>query len=144
MQMETHTDIEIDEPCQRILVHWIYVRQIRDRKEQDTAVLCHLTNLNYQCHISFTNILLITATMYLCMYIVHMYECIRICMHVCMYSCIYVCMYSFIKVISIAPLQVLYYSEALPTQHGCCAGISRQSATGNCELGTCPRSLRGD
>src|SRR6218665_4217653 len=38
---------------------------------------------------------------------------------------------SFIPAISIAPLQVLYYSEALLTQY--CAGISRQSATGNCE-----------
>jgi len=27
----------------------------------------------------------------------------------------------------------LYYSEALQTQHGYCAGISRRSATGNCE-----------
>ena len=25
----------------------------------------------------------------------------------------------------IAPLQVLYYSEALPTQHGYCVGVSR-------------------
>src|SRR6218665_2058974 len=37
---------------------------------------------------------------------------------------------SFIQAISIAPLQVHYYSEALPTQHGYCAGVSRQS---NCE-----------
>jgi len=42
---------------------------------------------------------------------------------------------------SIAPLQVRYYSEALPTQHGYCAGVSRRSATGNCELRTCSRSL---
>src|SRR6218665_3299549 len=35
----------------------------------------------------------------------------------------------------------LYYSGALPTQHGYCAGVSRRSATGNCELRTCPRSL---
>ena len=40
---------------------------------------------------------------------------------------------SFIQAISIAPLQVHYYSEALPRQHGYCAGISRRSATGNCE-----------
>jgi len=33
----------------------------------------------------------------------------------------------------IAPLQVHYYSEALPTQHRYCVGVSRQSATGNCE-----------
>ena len=35
---------------------------------------------------------------------------------------------SFIQTISIAPLQVHYYSEALPTQHGYCAGVSRRSA----------------
>jgi len=49
--------------------------------------------------------------------------------------------HSFIQAISIAPLQVHYYSEALPTQHGYCAEISRRSATGNCEWRTCPRSL---
>ena len=49
---------------------------------------------------------------------------------------------SFIHSISIAPLQVHVYSEVLPTQHGYCAGVSRRSATGNCELRTCPRSLR--
>ena len=43
--------------------------------------------------------------------------------------------HSFIQVISIAPLQVRYYSEALPTQHGYCAGVSRRSDTGNCEKG---------
>src|SRR6218665_2470039 len=56
------------------------------------------------------------------------------------------CDCSFIQFISIAPLQVHYYraySEALPTQHGCCVGVSRRSATGNCERSTCPRSLRG-
>src|SRR6218665_2622535 len=54
------------------------------------------------------------------------------------------CMFnSFIHSISIAPLQVSYYSEVLPTQHGYCAGVSRRSATGNCEFMTCPRSLRG-
>ena|SRR6218665_578364 len=40
-------------------------------------------------------------------------------------------------------LQVRYYSETPPTQHGYCAGVSRQSATDRCELRTCPRSLRG-
>ena len=30
---------------------------------------------------------------------------------------------------------------ALPTQHVYYAGVSRRSATGNCELRTCPRSL---
>ena len=49
----------------------------------------------------------------------------------------------FVQAISIAPLQVLYYSEALPTQHGYCVRVSRQSVTGNYELRTCPRSLRG-
>jgi len=52
-------------------------------------------------------------------------------------------LYSFIHTISIAPLQVHYYSEALPTQHGYCAGVSRRSATGNCDIRTCPKSLRG-
>src|SRR6218665_16319 len=50
--------------------------------------------------------------------------------------------YLFIPDISIALLQVHYYSEALPTQHGYCAGVSRRSATGNCSIRTCPRSLR--
>ena len=40
---------------------------------------------------------------------------------------------SFILDISISPLQVHYYSEALPTQHGYFVGVSHQSATGNCE-----------
>jgi len=34
---------------------------------------------------------------------------------------------SFIQAISIAPLQVHYYSEALPTQNGYCIGVSRWS-----------------
>jgi len=38
--------------------------------------------------------------------------------------------HSFIQAISIAPLQVRYYSEALLTQHGYC--VSRRSATSNC------------
>src|SRR6218665_1743817 len=41
--------------------------------------------------------------------------------------------YSFIQAISIAPLQINYYSEALQTLQGHCVGISRRSATGNCE-----------
>jgi len=49
----------------------------------------------------------------------------------------------FVQTISIAPLQVHYYSDALPTQHGYCARISCRSATGNCELRTCPRILCG-
>src|SRR6218665_312858 len=50
---------------------------------------------------------------------------------------------SFIQAISIAPLQVHYNSEALPTQHGYYVRVLRRSATGNCEQRTCPRSLRG-
>jgi len=38
--------------------------------------------------------------------------------------------HAFILAISIAPHQVLYYLEALPTQHRYCAGVSRRSATG--------------
>ena len=49
----------------------------------------------------------------------------------------------FIQTISLASPQVHYLSEALPKQHEYCAGISCQSTTGNCELRTCPRSLRG-
>ena len=46
--------------------------------------------------------------------------------------------HSFIQTISIAPLKVQFYSEALPTQPGYCAGVSRRSATGNCELPKVP------
>src|SRR6218665_3666760 len=46
--------------------------------------------------------------------------------------------HSFILIISIAPLQVHCNSEAIPTQHGCCAGVSRRNAKGNCELRTFP------
>jgi len=53
---------------------------------------------------------------------------------------LYVCIYVFIQSISLVPLQVHYYSEALPTQHGYCVGVSRRSAKGNCEWRTCPRS----
>src|SRR6218665_1021894 len=41
------------------------------------------------------------------------------------------CIHSFIHAIYVAPLQVHYYSEVLPTQHGCCAGVSCRSTTGN-------------
>src|SRR6218665_3874088 len=47
--------------------------------------------------------------------------------------------HSFIQTISIAPLQVHFYSEALRTQHGYCARVSRRCATVNCELRTCPK-----
>jgi len=50
---------------------------------------------------------------------------------------------SFFPDISIAPLQVHYYSEVLPTQHRYCVTVSRRSATGNCEWRTCPKSLLG-
>src|SRR6218665_698078 len=53
-----------------------------------------------------------------------------------------VTIHSFIQTISIAPLQVHFCSEALPTQQGYSAGVSRGSDTGNCQLRTCPRSIR--
>ena len=40
--------------------------------------------------------------------------------------------HSLILDISIAPLQVNYYSEATQTEHGYCVGVLRRSATGNC------------
>jgi len=63
--------------------------------------------------------------------------------HLFIHSFIHTFIHSFIHAISIAPLQVHYYSEALPTQHGYCVGVSPRSATGICEWSTCPRSLRG-
>ena len=50
--------------------------------------------------------------------------------------------HSLIQVMSIVPLQVHYYPEALPI-HGYCIAVSRRSATGNCEWRTCPKALRG-
>src|SRR6218665_3173288 len=41
--------------------------------------------------------------------------------------------HSFNQAISVAPLPVQYYSEAFPTRQGYCVGVSRRSATGNCE-----------
>jgi len=41
----------------------------------------------------------------------------------------------------IAPLQVHYYTEALPTQHWYCVGVSSQSTRGKCEWSTWQRSL---
>ena len=79
-------------------------------------------------------------------------ECMYVCKYVyyilCMYCMsgplrMYVFFHSFVPAISIAPLQVLYYSEVLPTQHGYCIEVSCRSATGNCKWRTCPRSLRG-
>src|SRR6218665_3606622 len=48
----------------------------------------------------------------------------------------------FIHSISQAPFQPRHYSETLPTQHVYCVGVSRRSATGNCELRACPRSVQ--
>jgi len=45
--------------------------------------------------------------------------------------------HSFIQAISIAPLQVHYYSGTLPTQHGYCVRVSGWGAKGNCEWKTC-------
>ena len=53
-------------------------------------------------------------------------------------SKVFIYLFIFIHAISIAPLQVHYYSEALPTQHGYCFGISRRSATGNLRLKDLP------
>src|SRR6218665_2789119 len=61
---------------------------------------------------------------------------VQVCLYACMCVCIHSFIHSFIQTISIAPLQVNFYSESLPTQHGYCAGVSRRSATGNCELRT--------
>src|SRR6218665_3566154 len=46
-------------------------------------------------------------------------------------------------IISIAPLQVHYYSEALPTTAGYCAGVSRRSAQATVikGLAQAPRSV---
>ena len=48
--------------------------------------------------------------------------------------------HSFVQVISVAFLQVRYYSEALPTQHKYCVAVSLGSATGHCELRTFPNT----
>src|SRR6218665_4182333 len=44
---------------------------------------------------------------------------------------------------SIAPIQVLYYSEALPTIARILYRRFTPKRTGNCRYRTCPRSLRG-
>ena len=41
----------------------------------------------------------------------------------------YLLIHSFIHVTSIAPLQVHYYSEALPTQHGYCVEAPQATAS---------------
>jgi len=50
-----------------------------------------------------------------------------------LFDCQVAYQHSFIQAISTAPLLVHYYSEALPTQHGYCFGVSRRSAKGHCE-----------
>src|SRR6218665_3071529 len=51
--------------------------------------------------------------------------------------------HSFIPAISIAPLQDLYYAEALPTTAQLLYGSFTPKRTGDCRCRTCPRSLRG-
>src|SRR6218665_686112 len=51
--------------------------------------------------------------------------------------------HSFIPAISIAPLQVLYYSEALLTTARILYRSFMPKRTGNCRYRTCPRSLHG-
>ena len=45
------------------------------------------------------------------------------------------CTILFIQAISVSPLQVYYYSEALPTQHEYCVRVSRRSTTGTASEG---------
>src|SRR6218665_1284665 len=52
--------------------------------------------------------------------------------------------HSFIPDISIAPLQVLYFSEVLNHSIVTVPESTRRNATGNCEGRTCPRSLCGE
>src|SRR6218665_3811189 len=49
--------------------------------------------------------------------------------------------HSFIMAISIVPIQVLYYSEALPTTARILYRSFTPKRTGNCRSRTCPRSL---
>ena len=51
--------------------------------------------------------------------------------------------HSFILAISIAPLQVHYYSEVLTTTARILYRSFTPKCTGNCKQRTCPRSLRG-
>src|SRR6218665_2342579 len=51
-------------------------------------------------------------------------------------------LHSFILAISIAPLQVLYHSEALPTTARTLYRSFTPKRTGNCRYRTCPTSLR--
>src|SRR6218665_1667310 len=51
--------------------------------------------------------------------------------------------HSFIPAISIAPLQALYYSEALPTTARILYRSFTPKRTGNCRYRTCPKFLHG-
>src|SRR6218665_1072527 len=58
------------------------------------------------------------------------------------YACYHPIFHSFILAISIAPLQALYHSEALPTTARTLYRSFTPKRTGNCRERTCPRSLR--
>ena len=93
-------------------------------------------------YVYMQNIYLCTfVCMYVCMYVwVHvytkmcMYECVYMTMYVCACMTMYICtcIHSFILAISIAPLQVLYYSEALPTTARILYRSFTPKRTGNC------------
>src|SRR6218665_2257106 len=103
------------------------------------ACMCSCTFVNaYTCRPMYGYITLYTF--------IHVCKCIRTyCVYVSMYPyyvCVcmnaHVCMgvrifiHSFIPVISIAPLQVLYYSEALPTTARILYRSFTPKRTGNC------------
>src|SRR6218665_554379 len=67
------------------------------------------------------------VTMYVC---VRVRVRVRVC--VCVIVIVYVCIHSFILAISIAPLQVLYYSEAPPTTARILYWSFTPKRTGNC------------
>src|SRR6218665_1979171 len=50
---------------------------------------------------------------------------------------------SFLQAIFIAPLPSPLLLRSVPDTVWILCGVSRRSATGNCELRTCPRSLHG-
>ena len=89
----------------------------------------------YVCTVRMACMYVCDLTMYVCIcahVYMFMYIPIRKCMHACVQRCMYACMmthinkrskslvllilHSFIPDISIAPLQVYYYSEALPSK----------------------------
>src|SRR6218665_3453150 len=73
-----------------------------------------------------------TCKISLCVY-TYMYFIMYAFMYVCMYVCMYSLNHSFIPAISIAPLQVLYYSEALPTTAQILYRSFTPKGTGNCK-----------